>query len=137
MPQEFSRLARLCVTLAGFAVLAACGGGSGSVGGDNGGSPNPPPPPPGGATVTVSGKITFDRLPFQPTLEAGLNAANPIESPAREVVVQAMSGTSALATTTTNANGDYSLTVAANTDIFIRARAQMQKTGAAPTWTFT
>lgn len=137
MPQEYSRLARLFVTLAGFTVLAACGGGGGGFDpGSGGGNPGGGNPPPSGATVTVSGKITFDRLKFQPTLGGGLNAAAPVESPAREVIVQAMSGSSALATTTTDANGDYSLTVAANTNIFIRARAQMQKT-TAPTWTFT
>lgn len=134
MPQEFFRLARLFATLAGFTVLAACGGGGGSMGGDgNGGDGGDG----GGATVTVSGKITFDRLAFQSTLGAGLNAATPVESPAREVVVQAVSGSSTLASTTTDANGDYSLTVAANTNMFIRARAQMEKTGSAPTWTFT
>ncbi len=135
MPQEFSRLARLSVTVAGFAVLAACGGGGDGPSGGLGGDPNPPPP--GGTTVTVSGKITFDRLVFSSTPGAGLNANNPVESPAREVIVQAMSGSSVLASTTTDANGDYSLTVSANTNMFIRARAQMQKTGAAPTWTFT
>jgi hypothetical protein len=134
MPQEFFRLARLAITLAGFAVVAACGGGGGSVGGGNGGNP---PGNGGGGTVTVSGKITFDRLAFQTAAGAGLNGANPIESPAREVVVQAMTGSNVLATTTTDANGDYTFSVAANTNIFIRARAQMQKTGSAPTWTFT
>lgn len=136
MPQEFSRLARLFATLAGLTVLAACGGGggigggSGNGGGGGGGGG-------GGSTVTVSGKITFDRIQFSTTAGAGLNAANPVESPAREVVVQAVSGGSTLASTTTDANGDYSLTVAANTNMFIRARAQMQKTGSAPTWTFS
>jgi hypothetical protein len=134
MPQEFSRLARLATLLAGFTVLAACGGGGGSGLGDAGGDPNPPG---GGAQVTVSGKITFDRLVFSTTPGEGLNAASPVESPAREVVVQAMSGSLALATTTTNANGDYSLTVPASRSMFIRARAQMQKTDAAPTWSFT
>lgn len=123
MPQEFSRLARLFATLAGFTVLAACGGGGG---GD----------PVGGGTVTVSGKITFDRLAFSSTPQAGLNPNTPIESPARQVTVQAVSGGSTVATTTTDANGDYSFTVPANTNIFIRARAEMIKTGSAPTWSF-
>ncbi|HEY5754420.1 MAG TPA: hypothetical protein VIU34_01295, partial [Steroidobacter sp.] len=134
MPQEFSRLARLAITLAGFTVLAACGGGGGSVGGDSGGNP---PGGGGGGTVTVSGKITFDRLVFSTTQTGGLNPNNPVESPAREIVVQAMSGSSAVATTTTDANGDYSFSVPASTNIFIRAQARMAKSGAAPTWTFT
>lgn len=129
MPQQLSRLARLFTTLAGFTVLAACGGGGG------GGSVNPPPGG-GGPTVTVSGKITFDRLAFSTTPRGGLDPNNPIESPARQVTVQARSGSTTVATTTTDANGDYSFTVPANTDIFIRARAEMIKSGSAPTWTF-
>jgi hypothetical protein len=124
MPQEFSRLARLFATLAGLTVLAACGGGGDGPGGG------------GGETVTVSGKITFDRLVFSTTPQAGLNPNAPIESPARQITVQAVSGSSTVATTTTDANGDYSLSVPANTNIFIRARAEMIKTGSAPTWTF-
>lgn len=127
MPQEFSRLARLFTALAGFTVLAACGGGGDTapgLGND-------------GGTVTVSGKITFDRLDFSTTPGAGLNPNNPIESPAREVVVQAVAGNSTLATATTNATGDYTLTVPTGTAMVIRARAQMTKTGSAPTWTFT
>jgi len=129
MPQEFSRLARLFTTLAGFAVLAACGGGGGGAADPGGGD--------GGARVTVSGKITFDRLVFSTTPSAGLNPNSPIESPARQVTVQALSGSSVVATTTTDANGDYSFTVPANTSLFIRARAEMTKTGSAPTWSFT
>lgn len=136
MPQEFSRLARLLATLAGFTVLAACGGGSGGGGIDPGGGGNPPPGG-GGATVTVSGKITFDRLVFSGTAGGGLDPNNPVESPAREVVVQAVSGNSTVATTTTDVNGDYTFSVPASTNMIIRARAQMTKTGAAPTWTFT
>ncbi len=133
MPQEFSRLARLFATLAGFTALASCGGGggydpgAGNGGGNNGGG--------NGARVTVSGKITFDRLVFSSTLGAGLNPNNPVESPAREIVVQAVFGGS-VATTTTDANGDFSFSVPANTNMFIRARAEMIKSGSAPTWTF-
>jgi len=134
MPQEFFRLARLFTTLAGFTVLAACGGGGGDL--DPGGGGGNPPPGGGGATVTVSGKITFDRVAFSTTARGGLNPNNPIESPARQVTVQARSGSATVATTTTDANGDYSFAVPANTDIFIRARAEMIKSGGAPTWTF-
>lgn len=129
MPQEFSRLARLFTALAAFTVLAACGG--------NGNGNGDTPPPFVGGTVTVSGRITFDRLDFSTTAGAGLNPNNPIESPAREVVVEAVRmGTFGLAMTSTDANGDYTLTVPANTDMIIRARAQMTKTGTAPTWMF-
>ncbi len=130
MPQEFSRLARLITTLAGFTVLAACGGGGSGPGDDDGN------PPPSGGSVTVSGKITFDRLVFSTTPDAGLNPNAPVESPARQIIVQAVSGSATVATTTTDANGDYTFSVPANTNIFIRARAEMTKTGSAPTWAF-
>jgi hypothetical protein len=135
MPQEFFRLARLATMLAGFTVLAACGGGGGGGSGlGGGGNPNPPG---GGAQVTVSGKITFDRLVFSTTPTGGLNPNAPVESPAREITVQAMSGALVLATATTDANGDYSFSVPASTTMFIRAQARMEKTGTAPTWSFT
>ncbi len=113
--------------LAGM-LLSACGGGGGGGG-------NQPPP----ANVTISGRITFDRIPFDATLGNGLNPTAPIESPARQVTVQAIdsSNSSVLATATTNNTGDYSVTVPSNRNLFIRARAEMIKTGAAPTWSFS
>jgi hypothetical protein len=108
-------------------LLAACGGGGGGGGG---------PPP---ADVTISGRITFDRIPFDTTFGNGLNPAAPVQSPAREVTVQAIEASSSnvLATATTDANGNYSVVVPANRNLFIRARAEMVKTGAAPTWNFS
>lgn len=137
MPQEFSRFTRLFAAVAGLAVLAGCGGGGGSGGnpgggagggGGNGGG--------GGPTITVSGRVTFDRLQFQSTLEQGLNAAAPVVSPAREVVVEAVTG-GTVSSTTTDSDGNYSINVPANSNTFIRVRAQMLKTGSPPTWNFT
>jgi hypothetical protein len=133
MPQDFSRLTRFFAALVGVLILAGCGGGG------NGGNPNGggnPPPPPSGATVTVSGRVTFDRLQFQTVQGAGLNALTPVVSPAREVTVEAVSGTTVSASTSTDSNGNYSLAVPANSNVFIRVRAQMVKTGSAPTWNF-
>jgi hypothetical protein len=106
-------------------LLTACGGG--------GGGGTPPP-----ATVTISGRITFDRITFDATPGNGLNPPA-VEQPAREVTVQAIAATggTVLATTTTDGNGNYSFSVASNTSLFIRARAEMIKTGAAPTWNFS
>jgi hypothetical protein len=106
-------------------MLSACGGG-----GD--GSPTPPP-----GAVTVSGKITFDRVPFKAALGTGLNPTAATPAPARLVVVEALDATGAvLSSTTTSDAGDYSVSVAPNTNIVIRAKAQMLKTGTAPTWNF-
>lgn len=109
-------------------LLSACGGGGGGGG-------NQPPPP----DVTITGRITFDRIPFDATLGTGLNPTGPLESPARQVTVQAIdaANSSVLATATTNNTGDYSVTVPANRNLFIRARAEMIKTGGAPTWSFS
>ena len=107
-------------------LLSACGGG--------GGGSQPPP-----ASVTISGQITFDRIPFDAMLGNGLNPMGVAPAPARQVTVQAIAaqGGTVLATTTTDTSGNYSLSVASNTNLFIRARAEMIKTGAAPTWNFS
>lgn len=118
-------LSRVALPLIAAGMLSGCGG--------SGGGDSQPP-----TTVTVSGKITFDRIPFK-TTGAGLNPTAPIESPARQVLVEALdasSGDAVLATTNTDAAGDYSLQVPANRSVKIRAKAQMQKTGTAPTWNF-
>lgn len=136
MPQEISRIARFFAALTGCALLAGCGGGGGSNTGGNisdGNGGNSPGP---GQMVTISGRITFDRLPFSTTPNGGLNPNAPVRLPAREVVVQAVANGGATVSTTTNGNGEYSLSVPANTMLFIRARAQM-KSDTAPTWSFT
>jgi hypothetical protein len=111
--------------LAGLA-LSGCGGGGGGSG--SGTAP----------TVTITGKITFDRIPFKASPQKGLNPDAPIQSPARLVVLEALDASSqaVLASTTTSDTGDYSISIAQNTNVIIRAKAQMLKQGAAPTWNF-
>lgn len=94
-------------------------------------------PPP--TSVTVSGKITYERVPFKATSGSGLDYAHIVAAPARGIVVQLVkSDQSILATTSTDASGNYSFAAApVNTDMFVRARAQVLSTGtpAAPaTW---
>ncbi len=124
-------ISRWSVLLALANLLAACGGGSGP---SDFGPPPPSGPPP--ASVTITGKITFDRIPFAATPGAGLEPSAPVQSPARGIVVEAINGSTVVASTTTNATGDYTLAVPSNTQIFIRAKAQMLKAGAPPTWDF-
>jgi hypothetical protein len=71
-------------------------------------------------------------------LGTGLNSDNPVPSPARGVVVEAIpaGGGAALATTVTNASGNYGLLVPENSNVFMRARAQMLRTGSTSTWNF-
>jgi hypothetical protein len=134
MPQELFRFNRPFAVLVGVLMLAGCGGGG--TGGSPSGGGNPPPSPPSGSTVTVTGRVTFDRLQFSTVPGAGLNATTPVVSPAREVVVEAVTGNNVVSTTT-DSNGNYSLSVPANSNAFIRVRAQMLKEGTAPTWNFT
>jgi PKD repeat protein len=80
------------------------------------------PPPP---SVTVSGRITFERVPFSVASGRGLNYPGTFEAPAREVEVELLraSNSEVLATTVTDAAGNYSLTGPGNTEIFVRAKA--------------
>jgi hypothetical protein len=124
-------LRRVVLVAAVLLGVSACGGGGG--GGGSGGN---------AANVTISGRITFDRVPFKTTLGTGLNFNGIVETPARHVVVEAvqpanvLGGENIVASTTTDAAGDYALQVPPNTTVTIRVKAQMLKTGAAPTWNF-
>lgn len=86
-------------------------------------------------TVSMSGTITFDRVPH--AAGGSLNYGAIVAAPARGVTVQAMTGTTVLTSAVTNAAGVYTLTVNASTNVFLRVRAEMIKTGAAPTWNFS
>jgi len=91
-------------------------------------------PPP--ADVTVSGRITYQRVPFFNAgvvdATAGLNYGGTFAAPARGVVVELVNAASqaVLATTTADDNGDYAMTAPADTSVFVRARAQVRSTGA-------
>lgn len=115
----------LLLLLAG--VVGACGGGSG------GGSDEPTTPGPTGPQVTLSGTISYTRVPYAAD-GFGLDYDNAVDTPARGVVVEALSASDAvLGSTVTDASGAYSLSVAENTDVRVRAKAQLLKTGT-PAW---
>ena len=98
--------------------------------------PAPPPPPPASGTVTISGAVTFDLVPFN-TATNGLNYNAITQAPARGIIVEALSsGGSVLDTTVTNGSGQYSVSVDSNTDVRIRARARMTESNIA-SWTIT
>lgn len=95
-------------------------------------------PPP--ASVTVNGRITYDRVPFETcadgtcrdgTYADGLDYAATIESPARGVTVELVQATSGavLATTSADADGNYSLAAPVNTNVFVRAKAMSTSAG--------
>ena len=106
-------------------VLAACGGGRDSDGdGGSGGCRRTL----SGSTVTVSGRhrLTSECRSRRREYTDGLDYAGTSSEPARGSIVELLSSTnqSVLATTVTDANGQYSLTVAANTNVTVRAKAQ-------------
>ena len=99
-------------------LLVACGGG-----GSGGGSPSSP------SSVTVSGKATYERVPFSSNVSLGLSYASTTAQPIREAVVELIqSGGGTLTTTTTDSNGNYALTAPANTSVFVRVKAQSKYT---------
>ncbi len=121
-----STLAVWAVSLLGL-LLGGCGGGSGNTGGIG----FPPP----SESVVISGRVTFDRLPFNSAVGTGLDADAPLVSPARRVVVEAIDETdrSIIVSGSTDEAGDYSLSVPQNRTLFIRVKAQMLR-GGAPGW---
>ena len=86
------------------------------------------------SSVILSGKITYDRVPH--TINSGLDYANTQKRPARGVVIEAIDSSNAtLATTTSDSDGRYSFSLKPNTNIRIRAKAQLLSDGAAK-WDF-
>lgn len=104
--------------------VSGCGGGGG------GSVPVP-------ATVTISGKATFEKIPGSAT-GIGLDYAAKADAPARDVLVEAVKvsdRTTVSASASTDASGNYRVTVPSNTDLFLRVKAEMLKTGT-PAWHF-
>lgn len=91
------------------------------------------------AGATLSGRVSFARIPFFAGLGFGLEYQNPQTLPARGVVVEAVatgSGTcegEVLATTLTDGDGWYGLMLDANRTVCVRARAQLYRAGS-PAW---
>jgi len=86
-------------------------------------------PPP--ASVSVTGRITFERVPFLPVLQEGLNYPGTFAAPAREIEVELLQAATGavLATAMTDTNGNYALTAAPNTDVRVRAKALSRVNG--------
>ena len=107
--------------------LHGCGGG----GGGSNAAPSPPAPVP--VTVTLQGAVTFDLVPA--VAGRGLDYAQTVERPARGVTVEVVSAGAVVASTATDLVGHYSFTVASNTDVSMRVRAEMVRSGS-PSWDF-
>lgn len=101
--------------------LAACGGGGGS-----GGQPTGP--------VTISGKAQYEFPPPLPACQ-GLDFGGIQLRPVRQATIQLIDATTnaVLGAGVTGDDGDFSLTVDPDTDVFIRVRAELKKAGT-PSW---
>jgi hypothetical protein len=155
-PRSVRRAGRRVTAFA--AILAsllatACGGGGG--GGDSSTAATPAPaappvtpappatsappaaplPPPAAGPVSLAGTVTFDRVPFTAAPGGGLDFARSAPAPARGVTVEAVAaaGQAVLGTTSTDAGGQFSLSVPAGTDLFLRVKAELRRSGA-PGW---
>ncbi|MHC9511562.1 PKD domain-containing protein [Kangiella sp. M94] len=84
------------------------------------------------ATVTVSGKITYDNVPHNTTTN-GLDYANTTQDPVRGATIQALEGSSVIANSKTDSNGNYSFNLPSLTDVRIRVRAELIQSGP-PSW---
>lgn len=94
----------------------------------------PPPPPPSSSSVSISGQVTYQAVGIN-TTNNQLNLGNLTTRPARGVIVQAVNaGGSVIASTTTDALGNYVVTVPLNTNVRIQALARLQQTGTGATW---
>jgi len=84
-------------------------------------------PAPASSTVTVSGKLTYDRVPLN-TATNGLDYANTFQLPIRQAPVQLVnaSGT-VLDSTVSDDNGNYSFSVESGENVRIRVRSEVQK----------
>lgn len=156
---SYARIALLAIALSG------CGGGGGGGGGSPAATAVPPAPltapsapiqpennaairscpttssfstaaPPPAVSGKISGRITFDRIPFFPApaqLGMGLDYASVDVLPARGVIVEALSASTAtgcggdvLRSTITDGDGWYQLTTG-NSNACIRVRAQLYR----------
>jgi hypothetical protein len=90
---------------------------------------------------SVTGRISFVRIPFGSGVNDGLDYAAPVNSPARGVTVRALAaGTNMEITrTVTNGNGDYAMNVTPGANVTVQVVAEMLRAAptALPHWNFT
>lgn len=116
----------LLLMLSASAGLCACGGGGG------GGAAQPQPSPP--STVTISGRVQYEFVPPQANCQ-GLDFNGVELRPVRQATIEVVDGTSnaVLDTGITDDDGLYAVSVDAGSDVFLRVRAELKRTGA-PAW---
>jgi hypothetical protein len=81
--------------------------------------------------INLTGRITFERVMIATLPPRGLVYASPLAQPARGVIVHASTG-QATATATTDANGNYTVSVPNNTNVTLQVVAQMLRDDTQP-----
>lgn len=117
-------------------ILAGCGGGGeGAAAGATGSAPSAPAAAPAATSVTLSGNASFDRVPFSLIAGNGLDFLQAVVAPARGVTIEAIgsAGQAVLASTAADANGQFSMVVPANTELQLRMKAELRRSGS-PGW---
>ena len=140
--KNVARMAGLVMTAVG---LAACGGGGGGSGATSPPPPPPvtsppppppPPPPPTSGPGTVSGLLEYEFVPPNTNCQ-GLNFASTFARPIRgaTVLIRDNADQTLLAQTTTDANGNYTVSGLPNdTDVSLEVRAELKGGIGNTTW---
>lgn len=119
---------RILFVLSGLAVIASltsCGGSK-----NHGCFPSNSPSNQFPDSVTISGTITYEHVPN--ASDSSLDFDNASTRPAKGITVQAIGSNCSLQSeATTNALGEYAITVPASTDVFIRAKAEIKNSDGA------
>ena len=119
-------------------LVAACGGGgggsgSGSDAGFTGAGGRSQPLTDNSVKIQVAGIATFDSISNSSTT-GGLDYKSLLQKPVRGASIQAISGSTVIATATTSEQGAYTFNVPAGSTFFIRLRAELVNTQGSATW---
>ena len=86
-------------------------------------------PPPEAVAVSLSGTLTFDRVPVS-SATSGLDYNSIVEMPIRQAPVDLLNAAGAvMQSTVSDDSGNYSFTVDSGQDVRVRVRSEVQKSG--------
>ena len=104
--------------------VSACGGGGGGSSTSTLSQNVTPPPPAPVAKVSVSGQLTYDRVPHNAA--SGLDYARTAARPIRGAIVEAVSASGGIvATTVSDVDGGYQFSLDRNTEVRLQVKAQL------------
>jgi len=85
--------------------------------------------------VTISGEVQYEFVPPAANCN-GLDFGAKVPRPIRQATVQLINAGSGavMDTTISNDSGNYSFSLLANTDVFLRVRAELKRTAGNPSW---